>query len=178
MVGVSYSVKEFARLAGVAVSTVYNNARDHPDRLSVTPVYVGTRLTFPASKVHEEYGISDEQARKILSGVDRDAEVGNKMPDFSKINPHSTSYSVAEQAEAIDQRNFYRSLNDDEREAYFLIQQRKIRDGAPAMKMTDFAGVKAMTPVIISVTREEIEKFQEEERQARQAWLKASGWAP
>lgn len=178
MADASYTVEEFARLAGVARSTVYNNARNHPDRLSITPVYVGTRLTFPASMVHEKYGISPEQAKKILSGIDRDAEVETKMPDFSKIDPNNTSYSVAEQAEAIDQRNFYRSLNDDEREAYFLIQQRKIRDGAPAMKIIDFAGVKAMTPATIPVTREEIEKFQEEERQARQAWLETSGWAP
>lgn len=135
----SYTAKEFALLTGVAVSTVYNNARSHPERLSVNPVRVGTRVGFPAALVHEALGITADQAQRIISGEnpatpEDPAELPALTPEESRI------------ADIIRERKYQADPG------------RWIRQGT-----TEFAGLPQPEHLPIPVTREEIQAYRDQE---------------
>lgn len=81
----AYTVPQFAALTGVATSTVYNNVRVHPERLTVQPVRVGTRVTFPAASVHTALGITAGQAAEMLEAVVEPPEIPALTPEDLRI---------------------------------------------------------------------------------------------
>lgn len=134
----SYTVKEFALLTGTAASTVYNNVREHPERLSVKPVRVGTRVGFPAALVHEALGITADQAQRIISGENTTPE---DPADLPALTPEESRI-----ADIIRERKY----QDD--------PGRWIRQGT-----TTFTGIPQPEHMGIPVSREEIQAYQEQE---------------
>lgn len=135
----SYTVKEFALLTGTAASTVYNNVREHPERLSVNPVRVGTRVSFPAALVHEALGITASQAQRIISGE-------------KSATPEDPTELPA--------------LTPEESRIADIIRERKYQADPGrwiTMGTTKFAGLPQPEHAPIPVSREEIQAYREQE---------------